>query len=187
MKRFISFIITLTLLIGLVSPITAKAATSVTRIWWTEYDESVVLTEGEKLTQSKINSLKIQVMGQTSDGNVHVTVKVKEKNQYIYANKHGKMRLTLTYKGFTDTLDVKVKKRVTKLSVKAKSKASLKEGQILTLKDARNAATSFSTYENGKKVKCKAVLCKEVGKIIKANKKGYMKLTYYIGSLKKNS
>lgn len=179
------------MLVTSINPIQAAAATSdpVERIWFVgNYDKSVSSTwyDGMKLKQSDVAKIGLVVKGQTKSGKIkNCATQVKEVGQYLYS-KNGTVKLTVYYENGTKTISLKVGVKIKKISLKATG-SSLYEGQVLTTSMARKVAEATVTYNNKKVVKkSKAVVCQQVGKTIKANKKGKFKLTFSLGKVKKS-
>lgn len=195
MKKTIrNLIVTMMVLVSVitaipVSNLTVNAADSdIIRISIVDYNDEVTKgwEDGMKLTKTKIRQLGAVVKAHPRKGKAYfVSADIVEKNTYLHA-KNGKVTLTFKYGNVTKAEKIKIGVRAKTLSVKATGK-KLCEGQILSLQDVRRAAKASLTYSNGRKVSnFKGFLCKQVGKTIKANKKGRVKLTIYIGKVKKN-
>ncbi len=141
--------------------------------------------DGMLLSQQKIDQLSATVLAHPQVGEgFNVPVKIKEKGKYLHANKNGTVKLTFFYDNLTKVETVKIGIEAKKLTVKA-TKTPLYEGQILTNSDALKATKRTAEFSDGKKrSNFKGAVCKEVGKTVKANKKGLMKLNFSIGGCK---
>ncbi len=189
-RRIVAVLLAVVCMLGNVNMtgLTTEAATAenkVTRLVIADYNSQAAKSwgEGMKLTDARIKQLGIVVQGQTKKGLVNLPVKVKEKNQYLHADKSGKVKVTVYYGKLKKTL--KFKLGVQPKSLKVKVKGVLYEGQEVTQKTVAQAVESILKYNNGKTVRnFKGYNCKQLGKFVTA-KNGKYKLTITIGKLKK--
>lgn len=182
MKRILGFTLAVAIILsGLtINPAKTQAAETSTYLWVEDYDTTVVAREGEKYTDL-VKRLQ-PIVKVREDGKVkYASYILKEAGQYVHAKK-GKAKVTFIYKNMETSLTVKVNNSTRKLNVKVTGR--LYEKQVLTMKSLKKVIKVTNMYRGGTEANFKGYVCKQIGKEVKANKKGYQKITISNGKKK---